>query len=72
MQAAYHATTDFHGHLVTPVNATDAQATVMTAQPQVLRFVIDVLQLHRRMMLTGQLMQMSSQRINTAAFNDKL
>ena len=72
MQAAYHATADFHGHFVTPVNATDAQATVMTAQPQVLRFVIDVLQLHRRMMLTGQLMQMSSQRINTAAFNDKL
>ncbi|MNP79230.1 hypothetical protein D3C76_1770210 [compost metagenome] len=72
MQAADHATADFHGHLITPVHAADAQTPVVTAQPQVLGFVIDVEQLHRRVMLAVQLMQVISQRVNAAAFNDKL
>ena len=72
MQTAHNATGDFHRHLVAPVRAADAQAHIMTTQPVVRRFVIDIEQLYGFMVFAGQRLQMLAERVNAVFFDDKL
>ncbi|MNL47064.1 hypothetical protein D3C87_1698310 [compost metagenome] len=71
MQTADHTTRNFHRHFITPVRATNAQAHVMTAQPVIGSFVIDVEKLNRLMVFSSQLIEMGPQRVNAALFYDK-
>ncbi|MOA47720.1 hypothetical protein D3C78_1703820 [compost metagenome] len=71
MQATHHTSGDFHRHLVLTVRTTNTQPHIMAAQPVVRRFVIDVEQLYRGVMFTGELMKVGSQRINAVIFDDK-
>ncbi|MNT77826.1 hypothetical protein D3C72_2169850 [compost metagenome] len=71
MQTAHHTPGNFHRHFIAPVRTTDAQPHIVTTQPVIRRFVIDIEELHRLVVLAGQLIQMVTQRINAARFDDK-
>ena len=57
MQAARHPSGNFHGHFVMTILTTNTQPHIVTTQPRIRRFVVDIQQLTGRMMLTPQRIQ---------------
>lgn len=52
MQAARHASGNFHGHFVMTVFTANTQPHIMTTQPRIRRFVVNIQQLAGCMMLS--------------------
>ena len=72
VQAAHHPTGDFQRHLITPLIAADAQPHVVTTQPVIGGFVINVQQLARGRMFRLERIELLAQRLYPILSDDKL
>ncbi|VGO88318.1 hypothetical protein SB00610_00018 [Klebsiella quasipneumoniae subsp. similipneumoniae] len=72
VQAAHHPTGDFQRHFITPLIAADAQPHVVTTQPVIGGFVINVQQLARGRMFRLERIELLAQRLYPILSDDKL
>ena len=72
MQAARHLSGNFHGHFVMTVFTANTQPHIVTTQPRIRRFVVNIQQLHGVMVLAAQRIEMVTQRLNGTVINNKL
>ena len=71
MQSAHHAPGDFQGHFILTTIATDAQSHIVTAQPVIRRFIVNIEQLTRRRVLGIKRVKVLAQCFHAAVGDDK-
>ena len=71
MQSAHHAPGDFQGHFILTAIATDAQSHIVTAQPVIRRFIVNIEQLTRRRVLGIKRVKVLAQCFHAAVGDDK-